>query len=53
MTIPQLYRDTTVKALNRYRSIRKAADAMGVSFVTVFRWKREYGITLNEKGEYV
>lgn len=53
MTIPQLYRETTVKALNRYRSIRKAADAMGVSFVTVFRWKREYGIVKDDKGNYI
>ncbi len=46
MTIYELHRTTTVKALNKEGSIRKAAKAMGISAFTVFRWKKDFGIEL-------
>ncbi len=45
ITIDQLRKETALKALNRERSIARAAYVMGISERTLVRWKKHYGIT--------
>lgn len=44
ITFDQLYRDCTLKALNRTRTAAEAGKLLGVSERTVLRWKKTYGI---------
>lgn len=53
MTIPQLYRETTVKALNKAKSIAEAAQLMGVTERTVYNWMNEFNIMKLANGRYI
>ena len=44
ITFDQLYRDYTLKALNRACCVKRAAFLLGMTDRTVYRWKRAYGI---------
>lgn len=41
----QLYLEMSLKALNKARTTRGAADLLGISRRTLTRWKVQYGIT--------
>lgn len=45
ITIDQLRKETALKALNRERSIARAACVLGISERMLIRWKNNYGIT--------
>lgn len=44
ITFDELYRDYTVRALNRSCCIKRAAQLLGVDERTVYFWKKQYGI---------
>jgi len=54
ITIDQLRQQLVVKALNRSADVDHAAQLLGVSKRTVFRYKRSYGVTwCRKKEEYI
>lgn len=53
ITFDELYREYTLKALNRAGSVKGAALLLGTSERTVYRWKKVYGICLDPRnGKY-
>lgn len=44
ITFDELYKDFTLKALNRACCLKAAAKMLGMNERTVYRWKKQYGI---------
>lgn len=54
LSIPDMWRDYTLKALNTSCCIKRAALRLGVDERTIYHWKKEFGIVWDsEEGKFL
>lgn len=52
ITIDELRRETALKALRRARTLKGAAQLLGISERTLYRWTDQYGIERDGAGDF-